>query len=205
MNHLVEKLLFEFNGKAIEAQTLPIPVDAIAEFHLRYELGFENLETEFGYRDTIGFINFENKQIWIDSSMEPGSATANEGRYLFTLSHEIGHDQLHRPYFEARHFQQNLFDKPDLTIMCRDAQKKEALEDQADSFASALLMPEVLIRQHFKDILSQLEFSMNHWALEDRVTTELCSRFLASRQAMGIRLNQLKLWSGLQDNRLLLR
>jgi hypothetical protein len=80
MNHLVEKLLFEFNGKAIEAQTLPIPVDAIAEFHLRYELGFENLETEFGYRDTIGFINFENKQIWIDSSMEPGSATANEGR-----------------------------------------------------------------------------------------------------------------------------
>ncbi len=213
IRRLVEELLFNFNGKSIAEQTLPIPVEEIAEFHLGYSLNLDHLGDRFGFQDTFGFIDFDRKEIWIDSSLEPGvSPTGNEGRYLFTVSHEIGHDQLHRPFYDNRHIQKSLFDseqpvdndQPDAAIMCREKEKREPQEIQADLFASELLMPEVLIRQQFHEITNEIRRNPNRWAVEMMVTDELCRRFHTSKQAMEIRLDKLKLWHGLQGNRLIL-
>lgn len=205
INWQVEKLLFDFNGKPLEEQPLPIPVEDILELHLGYALYFDDLGDRFGYQDTFGMINFEHKSIWIDSSLDPGvSSTPNEGRYLFTLSHEIGHDQLHLPFYQNRHIQLDLLKPPETAIMCRDSSKKEPQEIQADLFASELLMPEVLVRRHFQGIWDAIQPDTPGWSAEMMMIDALCQRFKASKQAMGIRLETLKLWHGRQSNRLVL-
>ena len=64
------------------------------------------------------------------------SAESNEGRYNFTIAHEIGHHVLHRQvYLEASAENAS-------NILCRDTNDKPLIEQQADRFAAALLMPQ---------------------------------------------------------------
>jgi Zn-dependent peptidase ImmA (M78 family) len=70
------------------------------------------------------------------------------GRYLFSVAHEIGHWQLHRPYLAKDSSRALVLDAPsEPTVICRSSQRKEPIEWQADYFASCLLMP----RRHVLD------------------------------------------------------
>lgn len=129
----IESTAEQFRNEALDAlgldrSTLPVPVERIAEFHLGYELDFTDQDT-----DIIGGIDFHTKVILINPKIED-----HEGRYNFTIAHEIGHHCLHRELY-IKH-------QDELGILCR-SKARPVEEVQADRFAEALLMPTSVIRQ----------------------------------------------------------
>ncbi|EGG29393.1 protein of unknown function DUF955 [Aequoribacter fuscus] len=123
----IESTAEQFRNEALDAlgidrSTLPVPVERIAEFHLGYELDFTDQEA-----DIIGGIDFRANVILINPRIEN-----HEGRYNFTIAHEIGHHCLHRELY-IKH-------QDELGILCR-SKARPVEEVQADRFAEALLMP----------------------------------------------------------------
>ena len=117
----------EFSGTSVGT---PIPVEAIAEHFLGYEIEISD-DGLFADPDYLGGIIFANNVIQVNASVE-----SNEGRYNFTIAHEIGHHVLHREaYLEVS-------TENARNILCRDTNDKPLIEQQADRFAAALLMPQ---------------------------------------------------------------
>ena len=119
----------EFSGVSI----LPVPVESIAEHLLGYDLEITD-EGLFADPNFLGGISFETNTIFVNASVE-----SHEGRYTFTVAHEIGHHVLHKDIYEAQisdHSQ----------ILCREQKKKPLIERQAERFAAALMMPRELVR-----------------------------------------------------------
>tara|TARA_Y100001970_G_C14106423_1_gene788377 strand:+ start:77 stop:775 length:699 start_codon:yes stop_codon:yes gene_type:complete len=144
----IEKLADEFNLTYFSANnensiTLPVPVEDIAEHYLGYQIDFVN-EGLFSDPEILGGIDFDENKIYVNASVED-----HDGRYAFTIAHEIGHHVLHRDAY----LKENLEGKKE--ILCRDARNKPRIELEADRFAAALLMP----AQSVRDILSQVNSS----------------------------------------------
>jgi len=115
-----------FDGHLISA---PVPVESIAEHFLGYEIEISD-EGLFADPDYLGGIVFSENLIQVNASVE-----ANEGRYNFTIAHELGHHVLHREIYLAASSENAS------NILCRDTFEKPLIEVQADRFAAALLMP----------------------------------------------------------------
>lgn len=126
-------LLAEYAAASGWERVAPVPVESIAEHHLGYDIDISD-EGLFADPDYLGGIVFDQQMIQINASVE-----ANEGRYNFTVAHEIGHHVLHRALFIAQR-RDGIDD-----IMCRDVLDKPIEEQQADKFAAALLMPADLV------------------------------------------------------------
>ena len=109
---------------------LPVPVEEIAEQFLGYEIDF-SVTGMFADPDTLGGIDFEGNKIWVNNV----SAADHDGRYSFTVAHELGHHVLHRDHY----LQSQSTD--DGEILCRVTGKKPQIEMEADRFAAAFLMP----------------------------------------------------------------
>ena len=144
----IEKLADEFNLTYFSANnensiTLPVPVEDIAEHYLGYQIDFVN-EGLFSDPKILGGIDFDENKIYVNASVED-----HDGRYAFTIAHEIGHHVLHRDAY----LKENL--EGEKEILCRDARNKPRIELEADRFAAALLMP----AQSVRDILSQVNSS----------------------------------------------
>ena len=144
----IEKLADEFNLTYFSANnensiTLPVPVEDIAEHYLGYQIDFVN-EGLFSDPEILGGIDFDENKIYVNASVED-----HDGRYAFTIAHEIGHHVLHRDAY----LKENL--EGEKEILCRDARNKPRIELEADRFAAALLMP----AQSVRDILSQVNSS----------------------------------------------
>ena len=108
---------------------VPVRAEVIAEQFLEYTIEITN-EGIFSDPECLGGIVFNENCIKINSTVEN-----HEGRYNFTIAHEIGHHVLHRDiYLEQRVNENN-------RIICREAGDKPLVEQQADRFAAALLMP----------------------------------------------------------------
>ena len=107
---------------------LPVPVESIAEHFLRYDLEITD-DGLFADPSFLGGISFETKTIFVNASIED-----HEGRYTFTIAHEIGHHVLHKDVYDEL-----ISDRSQ--IMCREEKKKPLIERQADRFAAALMMP----------------------------------------------------------------
>jgi hypothetical protein len=108
-----------------------------------------DLRKKLGKPDVLGATWLDDALVVIDSSLE-----GNEGRYSFTLGHELGHWQLHRPLREMDKVTFPLFSrepgaKAGPAIVCRDGQRDSA-EIQADKFAALLLMPASDVRAAVK-------------------------------------------------------
>jgi Zn-dependent peptidase ImmA (M78 family) len=102
-------------------------------------------------------------------------------RQRFTIAHEIGHFVLH-----VRNKQQRLF--VDKSVFKRDDDSStgnDVEEVAANSFAAALLMPEVLVRSE----IERQQFDLDD---EDDVSN-LARRFNVSTAAMSFRLENLRL------------
>jgi Zn-dependent peptidase ImmA (M78 family) len=118
----------EFSGN----YSSPVPVESIAEHLLGYDLEITN-EGLFADPNFLGGISFETNTIFVNASVE-----SHEGRYTFTVAHEIGHHVLHKDLYDA-----HISDRSQ--ILCREQRKKPLIERQADRFAAALMMPRDLI------------------------------------------------------------
>ena len=158
---------------------LPIPIESIAEHYLGYDIEISD-EGVFANPLVLGGIMFDEKKIMVNAATE-----SHEGRYSFTLAHEVGHHVLHKAIFEAAHNDQ---------MVCREDANKPIEERQADHFAGALLMPEDRMRQLYSD----LKIPKRHYsgkamkAVARRVMT--AGGFSnVSNQAMIVRLRQLGL------------
>ncbi len=156
-------LLAEFvQSRNVVIESL-IPIEDILEKHLKLAFEFADTHEMFGLArdheneaDILGAIIFEERRVVIDQSLDPEEDLSKEGRYRFTLAHEIGHWRLHRRLFFRDLSQGALFDEPTRpTVICRSSQAKEPIEWQADTFASSLLMPAPLVRYWWRELYSR--------------------------------------------------
>lgn len=131
-------------GKSLQP---PVPVDDILETHLGLSLDFDDLQALLGIRDVLGALWVDKREVFIDQGLDPHEHPKMEGRYLFSVGHEIGHWRLHRRYLANAGAQAAIFANGDSrpTVVCRTSEARERIEWQADFFASCLLMPTELV------------------------------------------------------------
>jgi Zn-dependent peptidase ImmA (M78 family) len=123
---------------------------------------------------------FDEKKIMVNAATE-----SHEGRYSFTLAHEVGHHVLHKAIFEAANND---------TMVCREDANKPIEERQADHFAGALLMPEDRMRQLYSDLkIPKRQYSGKAMKAVARRVMTAGGFSNVSNQAMIVRLRQLGL------------
>ena len=158
---------------------LPVPIESIAEHYLGYDIEISD-EGIFANPLILGGIIFDEKKIMINAATE-----THEGRYSFTLAHEIGHHVLHKAIFEAAHNEQ---------MVCREDANKPIEERQADHFAGALLMPAGIVKQLYKDLkIPKRNYSGRAMKAVARRVMTAGGFNNVSNQAMIVRLRQLGL------------
>ena len=131
-------LLSDYQNKFTWVPQCPIPVERIAEKHLGYHIEI----TDDGiYKDSelLGGIIFADKIIQVNGSIEN-----HDGRYSFTIAHELGHHCLHKELFQKLSMESD-----EHTKMCRETGEKPLTEQQADTFASYLLMPTKFVNKAY--------------------------------------------------------
>jgi hypothetical protein len=173
----------------------PVPVESILQDHLRLHLGFDDLRTSLGVPDVLGALYMDSGEVVIDQTLDPDEHSSALGRYRFTLAHEIGHWELHRALFAFQQRQDDLFAKPAApSIVCRTSQGKERIEQQADAFAAALLMPRSEVITHWQR-LTDGRIGIRPGATRDDLieiaVRPMAEVFEVSAQAMRIRLEGL--------------
>ena len=140
----------------------PIPVDVILEKHLKSSLGFGDLHKMLDVPrkgiepDVLGALWVDSGEVLIDEYLDPDIDPTKEGRFRFTVAHEIGHWELHRAQL-LRWSHQDGPSKRSPTVVCRASQAKERIEWQADQFSSCLLMPRHLVLGAWKARFGNLE------------------------------------------------
>lgn len=137
-------LLNEYADESGSEITAPVPVERIAESHLGYDIELTD-DGLFSDPNFLGGIIFEQNLIQVNGSVEE-----HEGRYNFTIAHEIGHHSLHRDELLRR--QGAVDEHGEHVIICRESGNKPMVEVQADRFAAALLMPQELVSAAFSTI-----------------------------------------------------
>lgn len=153
-------LLAEYEQSRGVSIAAPIPIEDIVEKHLKLTVEFDDLHRKYGLprepeegAEILGEMDFANRRIAIDESLDPYENHRVEGRFRFTLAHEGGgHWRLHRRYFIADPAQSSLFYEPrGLSVVCRSSQAKAPIEWQADFYASCLLMPRYLLIESWRE------------------------------------------------------
>ncbi len=157
-----------------DGDTLPVPVEDIADSHLGLLVrdvedmtaapGAPTLENG---QSLSGLLLPGRGEIWVDA----GEAREWPARRRFTIAHELGHWRLHR---EA---EQPVFCRATSIDVPQAEERSPALspEEQANAFAAALLMPARLIEEQY--VNCERDFHL------------LCETFGASGAAMGRRLH----------------
>jgi hypothetical protein len=161
-------------GYIWDGESLPIPVEDIADSHLGLlvrEVG--NLATAPGApvlddgQSLSGLLLPSRGEIWVSADEARDWPT----RRRFTIAHELGHWCLHREV------ERSLFCRA-ATIEARDQDEPSAfpaLEHEANVFAAAVLMPARLVRERYKSSGRDFE--------------QLRELFAVSGAAMGRRLH----------------
>ena len=131
-----------------------------------------------------------------------------EGRYFFTLAHEVGHWRLHRQHLADDPGAMKLFDENgEPAFVCRSTERPPE-EWQADTFASCVLMPRSMVFEAWNEWresdgpvrigdLPTNSFRGERDADRNMAMDHFCKpfaeRFHVSAQAMRIRLQELEL------------
>lgn len=172
----------------------PVDLDFLVFEHLcsRDHLIFDD-ERDLGFEDgdqVLGKTLPRSREILITSALRGGP----EGRYRFTVAHEIGHWVLHRPLFLADSSQADLFgaaaESTELVSLNRSIFQGHLAavppeEWQANYFAAALLLNEDVLQRAFRD-----RFGENPLVLRDAKgarapSLRALSRMVASKEFNG--------------------
>ena len=202
-------LLWQYGEKFGVVDRPPIPVDEVLECQLDLHLGFDDLRLRLAVPDALGATWVEDRRVVIDQSLDPAEHPRKEGRYRFTVGHEVGHWELHRHLCRQRAGQSLLFkEMREPSIVCRTRSARSRPEWQANAFSAFLLMPSRMVVQAWRrrrgDTLPYVadreitELSKRR-RLGDReeptveIARDIASEFHVSGQAMQIRLRSLGL------------
>ena len=205
------RFLEEYSPSSLqELNTLDL--ESIAEFKFNLKIEYQKLDED---GDLLGMTIFKTGYVDVineDSThckkkFEKGTIILNEilindlklqGRYQFTLAHELGHWILHRKEFIEDENQINLFDFiGDITdnncIKClnRDVVDNKIiagglktdldwLEWQANYFGASILMPRNLIKQYYIDNCNSKDIK--------QMSKEISDTCGVSKQAAEIRI-----------------
>ena len=174
-------LLRDFEARFEVGRVPPVPVERIADSYLG--LLIEEVEdvralpgapTDQG--SLSGMFDPDTQTIWLDRR----EAARSPGRRRFTIAHECGHRVLHFP--ELTRLACTPDDIDEIPAMepgnVRHLKRREA---EANAFAQALLMPELLVHEHARET--------------GRNLPALAERFDVSVPAMRVRLITLGLLS----------
>ncbi len=157
------EILYEYGSRIGKTIVPPIPVEMIAEKLLGYhiELCTDGL---FENPTLLGGIYFQEQVIRVNGAIEE-----QDGRFNFTIAHEIGHYILHKTWLEGQKNQQTLFPEVSVpNILCRqDELSKSRGELQADMFAAFLIMPEFHVKKAFlaryKKMIDVSTYNRDSW------------------------------------------
>lgn len=172
----------------------PIPIERLINYlGLRQEITdlYSVLEIpRDGNSDLLGALSFSSKQIWVHSEVDPDDYPWREGRYYFTLAHEVGHWVLHRDEHATQAQQGFLFgEDPQPGIVCRRSDRREPIEIQANRFASCLLLPSGLVRNLWQNEAGRTGTLSPD--IKDRIVRDLAGKFGTSIEATIYRLQDL--------------
>jgi IrrE N-terminal-like domain len=181
-----ERVLAEVPGWLWNANSLPVPVDEIADscfgLHVR---DVDDLSSAPGVpalasaEGLSGLLLPSVGEIWVNA----GEARDWPPRRRFTIGHELGHWCLHR-HEGAVWCRKHAVDPPDGERPSARSAPRRAYppeESEANEFAAALLMPAALLRTHYERVRR---------SDPDELFPRLCSLFGASGAAMSRRLRQ---------------
>lgn len=180
------RLLQEFRPNGQPITEPPVPIDEIVEQHLDLGLAFADLEHWAGKSKALGALILSTEEILVDRSLDPEEHPELEGRYRFTLAHEVGHWRLHADAWRKA-------EEEDAPL---DRDETHRYEREADAFAACLLMPRRFVfakwRQRFGgQRLSVAELSKNR---EDILFDEMIRRGFAPQSKQDER-NMMLEWA----------
>lgn len=174
-----------------------VPLEKMAEFHLDLFFDYDKPKNLNLKKNTLGAI-FPDGKIFINESLV--NKSSSEGRFRFTLAHEIGHWILHQDILNGNSTKDrisSLFRKGNVisnkegrTILCRKGDTSGA-EWQANKFAAYLLMPSYLVIPLFDELRKKHENTKG--SLQSKITFEIANIFNTSIEATKIHLKQLNL------------
>lgn len=141
LDHAATELLRKYSTWKGSPARPPIDVDEIVEGYLGLDFDVVDLRAVLKMGDVLGATWLDDGRICVDQSLE-----GKEGRFAFTVAHEVGHWVLHRPVLEMEKVTLPLFaakadEEPKPAIVCRAQAYKQPAEWQADQFAARVLMP----------------------------------------------------------------
>jgi len=133
-------LLLDYQWRFGIIKSPPVPVDEILEFLLKLHLEFADLRQD-GFEGVVGITDTEARRVVIDERLDPLSYPNMEGRFNFTVAHEIGHFYLQHPAISF---------SDETTATHHSSASHQELEWQADKFASYLLMPKNMVLREWR-------------------------------------------------------
>lgn len=177
-----DALLAEVPGYIWNGARLPVPIEEIADTHVGLLVrDVEDLSAAPGAPELApdqslsGLLLAGKGEIWVNAS----EGKQWPPRRRFTIAHELGHWRLHRrPGRQALFCRQASVSEDDAEQPDRERRKPPPIEDEANVFAAALLMPRHLMREHYERL-----------RLEHDCHARMCRLFGASQIAMGKRLH----------------
>lgn len=168
-----------------DGESLPVPIEQIVDEHFGLFIREEaDLETAPGCPklepDQVlsALLIADEREIWVSA----GEAQRWPQRRRFSIAHELGHWHLHREGQQSLFCRRAALDereeRPSKAERRRRRKERPRLplaEEEANAFASALLMPRHLLRHHYAETNKDFH--------------RLCSIFGSSMAAMGRRLH----------------
>ncbi|CAN5485980.1 hypothetical protein BH20ACT15_BH20ACT15_14560 [soil metagenome] len=174
-----DALLAEVPEWIWDGESLPVPIEAIADTHVGLLIrDVDDMTAAPGCPELApdqslsGLLLAARGEIWVNAT----EAAKWPTRRRFTIGHELGHWQLHR---KPGH--QSLFCRKSAVIEENESEDTNpglSIEDQANIFAAAVTMPGHLMRAHYEKLRR-----------EPDCHPRMCTLFGASGAAMGRRLH----------------
>ncbi|MBF0160406.1 MAG: ImmA/IrrE family metallo-endopeptidase [Magnetococcales bacterium] len=198
-----QQLLGQYQQRFPLHDDRPIPVEEILESQgLTLEL--EDIRASHG-AGVLGYLSVQQRLVVVDYTLDPTEDPGQEGRYRFTIGHELGHWWLHRHLIDRSIAGQlSLFDEvesPD--FICRSGDI-DPVEWQANQFAAFLLMPTERVKSAWialhgtlvpylaAEEMAEQRASSRWYGRSDKppvaLARRLASQWAVSAQAMQLRL-----------------
>lgn len=172
MNEMDIKKKVDLVFEETELMSIPVEVVMMANYYgfEVYELDMDDSTSGLIIVDEKPIKNFDSNKIIVVNSNH------SNARKRFTIAHELGHFILDN--------------KPSKCYAHRDSTGVyNTRERDANSFASALLMPENDVKKFVNSLTENTEFSIPDFILIDKIS----KRYNVSIQAAEVRLNKLNL------------
>ena len=186
----IEGIVAKLLGQAYpEGVTVPIDIDLLVEQHAEVDdiIPAELLEDQFGVSAAL---IFKPASGTFDIFVDEDTYTRQRGRASFSIAHEFGHVVLHADVCRMCHTLEAT-----LELRTRLKRSYSRMEQDVDSFASAILMPRWILQHHVAHLYKGLIrlYGYNQTLVPYKLASNLANEYKVSIRAMEIRLENLGL------------